>query len=57
MTRNFGGVGLGLMLSKRIAEALGGAVSLGWTEPGVGSAFVFDLPTEFSSKSYLKSFQ
>ena len=43
-TRRFDGVGLGLTICRRLAEAMGG--SLGATsEPGRGSAFTLELPT------------
>ncbi len=42
-TRNFGGTGLGLYLSKRIAEKLGGDISV-QSEYGKGSTFTLELP-------------
>ncbi|MBI5361817.1 MAG: CHASE domain-containing protein [Planctomycetes bacterium] len=44
VTRKHGGTGLGLALSRRFAELMGGSVTLAWTEPGRGSCFRVDLP-------------
>ncbi len=44
VTRKFGGTGLGLALSKRLAQALGGDVNLAWSECGKGSSFRLTLP-------------
>ncbi len=44
-TRKFGGTGLGLAVSKRLAEALGGSIRLVETEPGVGSHFRLTIAT------------
>ena len=44
VTRRFGGTGLGLYLSRQLAERLGGELRMEST-PGVGSLFVVTLPT------------
>ena len=38
-TRRYGGTGLGLTLSKRLAELMGGNVTLVDTQPGIGTRF------------------
>lgn len=43
-TRRFGGTGLGLEISRRLARALGGDVTLRESHPGKGSRFRLTLP-------------
>jgi len=51
VTRRFGGTGLGLVLSKRLAQAMGGNLTLRSSEPGQGSRFVLTIPTGDISQS------
>lgn len=46
LTRNAGGTGLGLVLSRKIAQLLEGDVRLLSSEPNVGSVFVLEIPLE-----------
>ncbi|MEQ8787025.1 MAG: ATP-binding protein [Pirellulaceae bacterium] len=46
MSRKFGGTGLGLVISKRLAERLGGDVSIVDSEPGRGSRFRLTVDVE-----------
>jgi CheY-like chemotaxis protein len=46
MTRKFGGTGLGLLLSKRLAQALGGDVTLLESQEGQGSTFLIHILAE-----------
>ncbi len=42
-TRNYGGTGLGLTISRRLAELIGGSITVEST-PGAGSSFKVNLP-------------
>ena len=44
VTREYGGTGLGLDISRRLAELMEGTVTLVSSQPGVGSRFRLDLP-------------
>ena len=46
LQRKWRGTGLGLSLSKKIAELLGGRVGM-TSEPGVGSTFFVTIPIQF----------
>ena len=45
-TRKYGGTGLGLVITKRICEAMGGDFVLAQSELGKGSTFVAHIPVE-----------
>ncbi len=49
-TRKFGGTGLGLALSRRLARALGGDLIISDSKPGKGSTFVFTVPVGSGGK-------
>jgi signal transduction histidine kinase len=48
--KRYRGTGLGLSLSKKLAELLGGTVAM-QSEPGVGSVFSITLPVKFAGAS------
>lgn len=51
MTRQFGGTGLGLVLSQRLSQALGGGITIEDCAPGKGSTFVISFVATVSKKS------
>lgn len=51
MTRKYGGTGLGLNLSKNLAQALGGDLSLVNSELGKGSSFEFSILSDLVENS------
>jgi PAS domain S-box-containing protein len=50
ITRRFGGTGLGLPISDKLAQALGGKIEVS-SQLGVGSQFVLNLPFEVDESS------
>ena len=53
-TRNFGGTGLGLSLSKQLADGMGGTLSV-TSKEGVGSRFTLKFPVNIASPTFIHS--
>lgn len=51
MTRQFGGTGLGLVLSQRLSQALGGGITIEECNPGSGCTFIISFVATVSKKS------
>jgi len=54
MTRNYGGLGVGLSISKSYVDLLGGSIRFE-SEVGKGTTFYFTLPNIKLNQSYIKS--
>lgn len=48
-TKKYGGTGLGLSLSKRLAQCLNGNISLVWSKVNVGTCFIIEIPIQIEA--------
>ncbi|RYZ88772.1 MAG: response regulator, partial [Proteobacteria bacterium] len=54
-TRRYGGTGLGLVLARKLCEALGGTLVLQSSQPGTGSLFLATIKTKVSLEKQIQS--
>src|SRR5437763_935613 len=54
LSRRYGGLGLGLSISRTLAQMHGGTITAESAGPGLGSTFSVELPTAATSEAELK---
>lgn len=50
INRKFGGTGMGLLITKKLAEAMNGSIEV-MSTPGTGSTFTLTLPLVFCNEN------